>query len=488
MSHPGTYDAGNGGSITYANNAEYTLDNRQYTIMSYFGGYAPGAGWQQDGTSANWLYSSTPMLHDVAAIQAIYGADTTTRTGDTTYGFHSNAGPRRLQFQHQHLADRDDMGCGRQRHDRPVGLFRQPAYRSARRHLFRRRRNGRQCRDRLQRRRSKMRSAAPATTRIIGNDADNTLRGGLGNDTIDGGAGIDSAVFSGLRSAYTVTDLGGKNFRVSGPDGIDTLSNVERLQFDDQIVIWGSAADLTVVLSLAGAVATVTTVNSGGSANASTAGVYLSADTTITTADTALTTVAVPAFGSSTSVNVTLTFPGNLTPGTYYIGALADINGQIAESNESNNVSNVIAVILGNNSANTLGGGGGNDPLFGLGGNDRLNGGAGQDTLTGGTGADIFVFDSTALANATASTAIVDRVTDYDQSGGAFSAPEGDQIDLSGILSAAYNQGNGQPVSSLVRVVASGSGTRLQIDTDGAANGANWVTIAQLDGCRSTTP
>jgi serralysin len=31
------------------------------------------------------------MVHDIAAIQRIYGADTTTRTGDTTYGFHSNA-------------------------------------------------------------------------------------------------------------------------------------------------------------------------------------------------------------------------------------------------------------------------------------------------------------------------------------------------------------------------------------------------------------
>ena len=32
------------------------------------------------------------MLHDIAAIQAIYGADMTTRTGDTVYGFISNAG------------------------------------------------------------------------------------------------------------------------------------------------------------------------------------------------------------------------------------------------------------------------------------------------------------------------------------------------------------------------------------------------------------
>ena len=31
------------------------------------------------------------MLDDIAAVQAMYGADLTTRTGDTTYGFHSTA-------------------------------------------------------------------------------------------------------------------------------------------------------------------------------------------------------------------------------------------------------------------------------------------------------------------------------------------------------------------------------------------------------------
>jgi serralysin len=89
LSHPGTYNAGSGGTITYANNATFAQDNREYTIMSYFGGYLPGVGWQQDGTYGNYLYPQTPMIYDVAAIQAKYGADMTTRTGDTTYGFHS---------------------------------------------------------------------------------------------------------------------------------------------------------------------------------------------------------------------------------------------------------------------------------------------------------------------------------------------------------------------------------------------------------------
>ena len=90
LSHPGVYDAGNGGSITYANNAVFAQDNRKYTVMSYFGGYLPGYGWYPDGTYTAFLYPQTPMVYDIAAIQAIYGADTTTRTGDTVYGFNCN--------------------------------------------------------------------------------------------------------------------------------------------------------------------------------------------------------------------------------------------------------------------------------------------------------------------------------------------------------------------------------------------------------------
>ena len=127
--------------------------------------------------------------------------------------------------------------------------------------------------------------------------------------------------------------------------------------------------------------------------------------------------------------------------------------------------------IIGNVAANALIGGAGNDILNGLGG---------ADILTGGLGADDFILDLIALADAL--TAIFDRVTDYDQASGGYSFAENDQFDLSAVLSAAYNHGSGQPISSLVRVVASGSGSKLQIDQDGAANGANWVTIAMIDG------
>jgi len=66
----------------------------------------------------------------------------------------------------------------------------------------------------------------------LGNDI---LRGGAGDDTIDGGAGNDTAVFSGVRSNYSITLQDGV-FTVSdnaGSEGTDILTNIENLRFAD---------------------------------------------------------------------------------------------------------------------------------------------------------------------------------------------------------------------------------------------------------------
>ena len=92
LSHPGAY---NGGSPTYANNAEYAQDTHQWTVMSYFNAANTGADWHG---GSGWQYAQTPMVHDVLAIQSIYGADTTTRAGNTVYGFNSTAGNALYDF------------------------------------------------------------------------------------------------------------------------------------------------------------------------------------------------------------------------------------------------------------------------------------------------------------------------------------------------------------------------------------------------------
>lgn len=56
-----------------------------------------------------------------------------------------------------------------------------------------------------------------------------------GNDTIDGGAGIDTAIFNGNLANYTLSKSG-NTYTVrtnTGTDGTDTLTNVESLKFTD---------------------------------------------------------------------------------------------------------------------------------------------------------------------------------------------------------------------------------------------------------------
>jgi hypothetical protein len=95
LTHPGDYNFGddNDGDgvpdpITYEGDAFYFQDNRQYTTMSYFDSYETGSNWI-DFNLMRFMYSSTPMVDDIWVMQQKYGVDTTTRTGDSTYGFNS---------------------------------------------------------------------------------------------------------------------------------------------------------------------------------------------------------------------------------------------------------------------------------------------------------------------------------------------------------------------------------------------------------------
>ena len=83
LSHPGNYNSGNG-VISYSNSASYVEDSRQYSLMSY---------WSETNTGAsfNGHYAVAPLLHDIAAIQRLYGANMSTRSGNTVYGFSSNS-------------------------------------------------------------------------------------------------------------------------------------------------------------------------------------------------------------------------------------------------------------------------------------------------------------------------------------------------------------------------------------------------------------
>jgi serralysin len=68
-------------------------DSMEYTVMSYksFVGHASG-GYTNEAHG----YAQSLMMLDIAAIQAIYGADHTTRSGDTTYSFNPASGEMKV--------------------------------------------------------------------------------------------------------------------------------------------------------------------------------------------------------------------------------------------------------------------------------------------------------------------------------------------------------------------------------------------------------
>lgn len=70
---------------------------------------------------------------------------------------------------------------------------------------------------------------------LQGNAAANRLQGGPGNDSLDGAEGIDTAVFSTPRASSTLS-VSSALTRVSGPQGVDTLVGIERLEFSDRKV------------------------------------------------------------------------------------------------------------------------------------------------------------------------------------------------------------------------------------------------------------
>ena len=95
LNHSGDY---NGGNPQYGNTStgwEFAEDSQQYTIMSYFDADNTGADWGDNNTWNPYIWENaaqTPMVYDILAIQQMYGADYTTRAGDTVYGFNSTVG------------------------------------------------------------------------------------------------------------------------------------------------------------------------------------------------------------------------------------------------------------------------------------------------------------------------------------------------------------------------------------------------------------
>ncbi|MCB1985921.1 MAG: M10 family metallopeptidase C-terminal domain-containing protein [Burkholderiales bacterium] len=85
LSHPGSYNfnpADPSDVITYEDDADYFQDSHQYTVMSYFSAEETGGSYGDT--------RGTLMLHDVVALQKLYGFNWGAFSDSTTYGFNSN--------------------------------------------------------------------------------------------------------------------------------------------------------------------------------------------------------------------------------------------------------------------------------------------------------------------------------------------------------------------------------------------------------------
>jgi hypothetical protein len=85
LRHPGPYN----GSATYPQDAVFLNDSWATTLMSYFS--------QDENTffanqNFSRVFTLTPMIGDLVAIQTAYGTYNGTRTGDNTYGVGNNTG------------------------------------------------------------------------------------------------------------------------------------------------------------------------------------------------------------------------------------------------------------------------------------------------------------------------------------------------------------------------------------------------------------
>ncbi|GAB7215531.1 serralysin family metalloprotease [Dickeya zeae] len=194
LSHPAEYNAGEG-DISYKNSAAYAEDSRQFSIMSY---------WDVEDTGGDFRghYSAGPLMDDIAAIQKLYGANMTTRTGDTVYGFHSNTdrdfytatdSSKALIFSVWDAGGNDTFDfsgySNNQRINLNEGSFSDVGGLKGNVSIA----HGVTIENAI---------GGSGNDILVGNSADNILQGGAGNDVLYGGAGADTLTGGAGRDTF----------------------------------------------------------------------------------------------------------------------------------------------------------------------------------------------------------------------------------------------------------------------------------------------
>lgn len=241
LGHAGPYN----NNADYAMDATYLNDAWSTTIMSYFSqtenSYFAGQGFTR-------LYVETPMVADIVAMTSLYGAATTTRTGDTVYGFGNTSG----RAVYDAAVGQTPIGVTIVDHG-GIDLLDYSGYSSnARINLNPETFSnvGNQVGNLSIARGTiieNVRTGSGADV-LIGNAADNRLDGGTGNDQFYGGAGNDTFVL----------DQQGEVVFESAGQGTDTVessanhylfANVERLTLIGSANLFGVGNELDNLLT-----------------------------------------------------------------------------------------------------------------------------------------------------------------------------------------------------------------------------------------------
>jgi serralysin len=357
LKHPSEYD---GGSPTYDANASYWQDSRAFSIMSYFGSTNVGGNLP--------AFSWGPQLHDIAAAQRLYGANSSTRTGDTVYGFNSNAGRSLFELtsatqgavfsiwdaggvdtlDFSGYSENGDVDLRPESHSSVGPTDTGPAkYNvSIARGVTIENAIGGSGNDTITGNdANNVLTGNAGQDTISGGDGNDTVIGGADNDTLDGGLGVDTLVYSDATAAVGAYLYAGV---ASGGDGLDTIQRFEN-------IVGGAYADFLV--GEAGA-----NILTGGAGDDSLWG--LAGNDTFDGGD------GVDVFVGDAGLDLAT---GGLGNDWFYAGA----------DNDTFNGGDNDDVLFGDLGDDTLFGGQGFDYGYGGLGADALNGEAGTDWLVG---------------------------------------------------------------------------------------------------------
>ena len=249
-----------GGGASLAGTSNSVWDSRVYTLMSYTvdQNHPDAIGFSFNPT--------TPMLLDIAALQAVYGVNSNFNAGDTTYTFTDagsqhyfqtiwdGGGSNTISYSGTHAAA-VDLRSG---YGSTIG---NPVYEYTSTNASAYQVNNIWIADgtKIQ---SLDLSGCRASYSVIANDFGDTIYAGIGSGTITGGnggdaihvnagnetivcgTGIDNVFFSGNKSSYSINYTSGV-FNVSSLLGVDSVSGAEYFNFSDGRVLSTAALSNT---------------------------------------------------------------------------------------------------------------------------------------------------------------------------------------------------------------------------------------------------